>query len=457
MAKNVVTGQNELKAKNIIMADKVVVNENEAKDGKKKDWSKSILAAVLIPLLGVGAAVFAIFYEKPKIFLYNPPLDQAEIALVNGDYPEAIAKFNEATAIEADNPRIWLGMYAAQEISGSHEEAIQALRQGETQVRRRATGGKEIRAALKAAENSPEEGLAEVAKSYRSFELKPLALKFLQLLVRVFPDSERFARMLAELEAELEPEAQAVNAEQPNESTTEEETVPAEAPESVFGMKDIQELGLSLDSDIYAIADRLGIPRDRVFEEDWREVIHRDDFVLPKHVPFIIFDSSTGGDGSWNIRWELDDGGGWSIGQIGIGENLLWFRFSDRAIYTRFISERLVNEEHHLIRGIGFGTRGEDVLRSFYNSEEYVVIEDGEPKLVNIYNTDNTGFPLYYFREQPGKPSGDYNKPRDQIGELGYTLEYEFEDTSTNIEYTLEYTIIEGIVVSMSWHMGRNT
>jgi len=199
MAKNVVAGKNEIKAKNIIMADHVVVNENEAKDEKKKDWSIGILAAIVIPLLGVAVTLFAVFYEKPKTFLPNPLLDQAEVLLVEEKYDEAIANAEAAKAVEADNPRIYLLIYAAHELSDRHDEAIQALQEGTQQVKKRATGGKEIRAVLAAAEVSPEEGLAAVADFYSSFDqLKNLAQKFLQLLVRVYEGSGRFMRALGE-------------------------------------------------------------------------------------------------------------------------------------------------------------------------------------------------------------------------------------------------------------------
>lgn len=210
MAKNIVMGQNEITAKNVIMAENVVMAEHEG--SKKKNPLTEhpfvcIVLPILLALIALGGTLFAVFYEKPKTFLPNPLLDQAEVLLVEEKYDEAIPMFDEAAATEPDNPRIWLGKYAALELSDRHEDAVQALREGTTQIKKRATGGKEIRAALEAAETSPEEGLAVVVESYQSFgakepSLKKFALRLLQVLVRVFDGAERFVRMLAEMTTE---------------------------------------------------------------------------------------------------------------------------------------------------------------------------------------------------------------------------------------------------------------
>jgi len=179
---------------------------------EKPELSNSKLALIWIPivcaLIGLVGGLFAVFYEKPKTFLPNPLLDQAEVDLVDEKYPEAIKEAEEAKNVEEDNPRIYLVIYAAQELSGHHEEAVQALREGTKHVKKRATGGKEIRAVLKAAETSPEDGLATVVECYRSFGskepgLKRLALRLLQVLVRMFEGVERFVRALAEVTEEI--------------------------------------------------------------------------------------------------------------------------------------------------------------------------------------------------------------------------------------------------------------
>jgi len=158
----------------------------------KPELNNSKLALIWIPiivaLIGLGGGLFAVFYEKPKTFLPNPLLDQAEVLLIEGDNDGAIAKAEEAKAVEADNPRIYLVIYAAQELSGRHDEAVRALQEGTAQVKKRATGGKEIRAVLKAAEFSREDGLAVVAESYRGFgaEFEKLAKRLRELIVDFF-------------------------------------------------------------------------------------------------------------------------------------------------------------------------------------------------------------------------------------------------------------------------------
>ncbi|MCL1951780.1 MAG: hypothetical protein FWF60_03020 [Oscillospiraceae bacterium] len=174
---------------------------------EKSPLTEHWFVCIVIPLLSIAVTIFVVFLagwlEKPKIFWPNPLLDQAELHLIEGNYPEAIRDFGEATPIEPDNPRIWLGTYAAQELSGHHEEAVQTLREGTKQVKKGATGGKEIRAALEVAETSPEEGLEIVAESYKSFGFKSLAYKFLQLCVREFDGAKRFVRALEDLAEEL--------------------------------------------------------------------------------------------------------------------------------------------------------------------------------------------------------------------------------------------------------------
>ena len=175
----------------------------------KPELEKSKLVLIWIPiivaLIGLGGALFAVFYEKPKTFLPNPSLDQAILALVKEDYSEAIAKADEAMVIEPEDPRPYLIKYTALELSDRHDEAVRTLREGTEHVKTRATGGKEIRAVLVAAEISPEEGLSAVVDVCRGkvFNLKTLALRLLEILVKVFEGAERFVRALAEVTEEL--------------------------------------------------------------------------------------------------------------------------------------------------------------------------------------------------------------------------------------------------------------
>jgi len=231
---------------------------SESVSKKKNPLTEHPIVCIVIPLLAIAVALFAVLYEKPKNFLPNPLLDQAEVLLVEEKYDEAIAKAEEAKTVEADNPRIYLVIYAAHELSDRHEEAMQALQEGTAQVKKRATGGKEIRAVLKAAEISREEGLAAVADFYSSFDqLKNLAQKFLRLLVRVFEGNERFVRMLGELERDIE--AMRLN-------QRELVTTAIVVPDDVFNEKDMEACLGSAWNDIYAVAAKLGYTRAAVDE-----------------------------------------------------------------------------------------------------------------------------------------------------------------------------------------------
>jgi len=179
---------------------------------EKKEWSSSKLAWVIASIVVPVFCVFLAIWVQPKPtqdpFLPNPLLDQAELDLVEERFDDAIEKAKEVTANEPENPRPWFVIYSAHELLGRHDEAIQALQEGAEHIKRRDIGGKEIRAVLKAAKISREEGLAAVADFYRSYDnLKTLALRFLQLLVRVFEGADRFVRALSEVQEEVRLEA----------------------------------------------------------------------------------------------------------------------------------------------------------------------------------------------------------------------------------------------------------
>ena len=240
---------------------------------KKKRWvSERRFATILIPLMAVAVALlgvtgtwFAIFWGNSgeRVFLPNPLLDQAELNLAEENFDEAIANAVQAIEIEPENPRIWLVLYTAHELNGDREEAMQALQEGTRHVRRRATGGAELRATLAAAEISPEEGLATVVESYQSFGLRPFARRLLQVLVRVFEGTERFAVMLEEIQV------------------NEVNVIPVAVPDNVFTYKDfevLESIGVLRDGmlDVYAFAEKLGFSRSEVNArkhrfDDWPE------------------------------------------------------------------------------------------------------------------------------------------------------------------------------------------
>ena len=150
------------------------------------------LAALLLGLFGCGKTVVA---------LPNPPLVLAEKFLTGLDYEQALLQFDQAINIEPKNPRVWLGKYATLEFAGRHNEAVQTLRDAKKQVER--TCREQIDVALAAAEISAEEGLAAVAEVYKIIGFKEVALKLLQLCVKVYHEEERFVFLLDVLTEEL--------------------------------------------------------------------------------------------------------------------------------------------------------------------------------------------------------------------------------------------------------------
>jgi len=166
--------------------------------------------AISIAIIGAVATIIAavitilpIVLVAPRPFFFVPALEQAHEYLLNEDYPEALALFVEVAADDPENPLVWYGMYLALELSGLHEDAVEALEEGTRHVRRRATGGQEMRDTLAAARVSPEEGLAVAVESYRSFGFEQIALRLLQEFVRVFDGAERFVNMLVEMGTEI--------------------------------------------------------------------------------------------------------------------------------------------------------------------------------------------------------------------------------------------------------------
>ena len=127
----------------------------------------------------------------------NTALVLGEKFLFDLDYEQSLLQFDQALTIEPKNPRAWLGKYAAQELMGNHDEAVQTLREAKKKA-----GGAEIKAALKAAVISAEEGLLAAAEAYKGLGFREIALLLLKLCVEVYHEAERFAAALTALEQE---------------------------------------------------------------------------------------------------------------------------------------------------------------------------------------------------------------------------------------------------------------
>jgi len=437
--KNIVMSGNAISAENVIVAETVTMNENKTKDDKK---NRGI--TILVALIGAAATIVAtfitVFYEKPRPFLPNASLDASILALVREDYPEAIAKADEAMAAEPKDPRPYLVKYTAQELSGNHEEAVQTLREGTENVKKRATGGKEIRTVLAAAEVSQEEGLAAVVDVFRSeiFNLKALALRLLEVLVEVFEGTERFARALAEVESELAAE---VNTEDAGRQGDEATTQPVEMPENVFGMKEFQAIGIDLDTDIYAIADRLGVPRNQVYqsfsdytaiEQDRRPDLYicRDDFDGGNQYSF----DAPKADPNYHLN---SMPAGWVVlpkeGQPVI--SLFVYSYYSGSYSTIMFD---------LLPGIGIGTRAEEIVRKFYYAEDSVVFENGVP-----IAEPHSGMELYRFPLPNDRGYATGGIWRDSDGEK-YSLSYSYTDEK-NQEYKVSFDFRNGVVADIHY------
>ena len=127
----------------------------------------------------------------------NTALVLGEKFLFDLDYEQSLLQFDQALTIEPKNPRAWLGKYAAQELMGNHEQAVQTLREAKKKA-----GGDAIKTALKAAVISAEEGLLSAAEAYKGLGFREIALLLLQLCIKVYERAERFVAALTALEQE---------------------------------------------------------------------------------------------------------------------------------------------------------------------------------------------------------------------------------------------------------------
>ena len=158
----------------------------------KRIISIALSAVLLLALFACSAQPAAI---------PNPPLILGEKYLFDMDYEQSILQFDQAIQIDPKNPRAWLGKYAAQEISGQHDAAVQTLRDSKKQVDR--SNRDNFVAILSAAETTAEDGLATATEAYKFIGFKEVALALLQLCVKVYEETDRFVVLLNVLEEEM--------------------------------------------------------------------------------------------------------------------------------------------------------------------------------------------------------------------------------------------------------------
>ena len=439
MAKNVVTGKNEITAKNIIMADNVVVNENEAKGEKKKrefpivvaliGGAATVIAAGLVALIARGPAPI-----PPIVFQPNPPLEQAEQLVDEGDYEEALPLLDDAIALDPENPRSYLVKVEVLLHLDRQPEAVQTLDAGAKAVPKPLR--KTMRETRTQVKKSPVDGYIGISSTYEKFGLREIAIALLKRVCEELPDEWRLREALGRLIGTIDSEPSA------SQQNKEVDVVPAELPENVFGMKDVLECGITLDSDINAIADKVGIPRSRIF--DYSEYIDSE-------IPYIFYSryaDHVAGDGQGQICWNWSNDVGRQTrtpGDIMILEDGVSFDCVYRSDFPKLVN-------YQLVRGIEFGTPGEDVLRSFYNSEDEIIIDNGELVKNPKYSGSDSEFTLYFFPELPG---GGYacGSLKKSDNSHGYSLSYVYH--LTNINYWVTFVIEDGVVAGMYWAVRR--
>ena len=146
----------------------------------KRTLSLALAATLLLTLFACGAPAA----------IPNPALVLGEKYLFDLDYEQALLQFDQAIQIEPKNPRGYLGKYAALELADRHDEAVQTLGGANKKVARTHRG--QIAAILKAALASAIDGLATVTEAYKSLGLKDVALKLLDVCVKVYEGVDRF-------------------------------------------------------------------------------------------------------------------------------------------------------------------------------------------------------------------------------------------------------------------------
>ena len=407
----------------------------------KKSLSLALIATLLLALVACGTPTA----------IPNPPLILGEKYLTDLDYEQALLQFDQAIIIEPKNPRGYLGKADALLHLDRQADAASALDTGAKQCRAQ-------RAALNEAKGeiakSLVEGYIALSSAYDTLGWREIALALLKRVCEELPEESRLREALERLISVSN------NA---NQQDIDMVTTPVALPDSVFGMKDVLECGLIPGLDVYEIAQKLNIPRSRVFDVDWNRLRMEGNFDAPQRVAYVARDSS---DRDWTIQWETDapvaiikksdlwhetQTTGGSIGQIFFSGNGGYSAaYHDRQIYAHFVSDCFDGIEYQLIRGIGFGMSGEEVLRKFYYSEDLVIIENGAP-MANPKTSLGNGYTLYAFPDQlDGRDYFGYFGKTD----FGYVLEYHFIDQSTNADYTVKFEIIDNVVASIYWNCG---
>ena len=388
----------------------------------KKLVSLALAATLLLALAACG---------KPYAPAPNPPLVLGEKFLLDLDYEQALLQFDQAIVIDPKNPRGYLGKADALLHLDRLEDAAAALGAGARAVPRAQRVS--LREAQAEAEKSVVDGYIGLSSAYEKLGWRGIALALLKRVCEEFPEESRLGDALERLSA-------AINIDRDNNA----DTVSAEVPDNVFGMKDVLECGITLDSDAYAIANKMGVSHNRIFfsEVNLSDVGYND--------PYIECESN-GKSGQaffgYPVNFPNSSAKAYfqSIGSFSIANNLVCVNWQ----YNNSIDYPSIMERCQFVRGIGLGMRDEDILRTFYYSDNAVIIENGTLKgnYSSTYESLSRA-DLYSFLD--GDQIGYLERYNDD-SDWGYYITYVFTNRNADVQYTVRFATKDGIVQDMSW------
>jgi len=377
----------------------------------KKLFSLALIATLLLALIACGAPAA----------IPNPPLVLGEKYLTDLDYEQALLQFDQAIVIEPKNPRGYLGKADALLHLDRQADAASALGDGAKQCRAQRAALNEAKAAVA---KSLVDGYIGLSTAYEKLGWREIALALLKRVCEELPEESRLKEALEGLRGESN---YITNADQTN-------AVSVEIPDNVFGTKDIEEFGITLDSDIYAYADVFGIPHSRVYTDDSTSSF----FFYNIEEPFIkAF-------GSLVVEQSLSRHGT-ALDRLGY----VWFNQGMVNVAWE-TPDHVPALESAPIRGIKIGTPVEDVVRSFYMSEEAAILfeRNGINGFAeNLLSSNGWDvYVLYQFSDQSKTSVGYWQQPPDSYPYLAYEL-----DRDTELSYSVKFIIHNGVVYSIYW------
>jgi len=392
----------------------------------KKLLSLTLAAALLLALAACGAQPAAI---------PNPPLVLGEKYLTDLDYEQALLQFDQAIEIEPKNPRGYLGKADALLHLDRQPDAASALADGT-----KATKG-DARTALKAAQaevaKSIVDGYIGLSTAYEKLGWKEIAVALIKRVCEEMPEESRLREVLEGL----------VDFVNEVNGAPQDDEISVVIPENVFGMKEFQAFGINLDTDVYAIADRLSIPHNHVYRSS-EEYAERD-----RNAAFHIFRYDFDNQDQYGIYAPPVDPN-YHLSDMPAGQVCFSLPNDERgpsmslSVYS-YYSGSYNQVRFDLLPGIGIGTHVEDIVRRFYIDEDAVVFENGIPVM-----EPDSGIELYRFvlPDDRGYATGGIWRYSD--GEE-YLLSYSYTDEK-KLDYLVRLEFRDGIVTEISYAVPNN-